>query len=54
MGEKTQNKMLFLCQKYIRTLSKCDGEPQADLPKGLDEGLGELFLLQERERVPWC
>lgn len=35
--------MFFFCQKYIRTLSKYDREPRADLPKGLGEGLGEPF-----------
>lgn len=40
-GGKKEKKLVFFCQKCIRTLSKCDGEPWADLPKGLGEGLGE-------------
>lgn len=42
--------MFFFCQKYIRTLSKYDGEPRADLPKGLGEGLGEPFSPAGRGR----
>lgn len=46
--------MFLFCQKCIRALSKCDGEPQADLPKGLGEGLGKPFSPPGRGSVPGC